>query len=122
MRAVKTRNTGPELRVRSVLRGRWRYTQATNHLPGRPDFVLPDHAVAVFVDGCFWHGCPTHFRLPKHNREWWREKIARNVRRDARQSAQLRRLGYSVVRLREHDSDERVAARVATAVGRSSAA
>ena len=71
-------------------------------LHGRPDFVFPAAGVAVFADGCFWHGCPRHCRLPKSRRKYWREKIARNRRRDAAVSRKLRRDGWRVLRIWEH--------------------
>ena len=72
----------------------------------RPDFVFPRLRWVLFVDGCFWHGCPRCYRTPTNNAQWWEDKIATNRRRDARQSRQLRRMGYSVVRLREHETSE----------------
>jgi DNA mismatch endonuclease (patch repair protein) len=67
---------------------------------GRPDFAWPGLKVAVFVDGCFWHGCSCKY-LPRSNKRFWREKIAANMRRDSRVSQRLRRAGWSVVRVRE---------------------
>ena len=102
-----TRATGPELRLNRALRAEgWRYTTKTADLPGRPDVLLRDRPVVIFVDGCFWHGCPRCYRTPTNNAQWWEDKIATNRRRDARQSRQLRRMGYSVVRLREHETSE----------------
>jgi len=119
MRHVATKGTKPELRVRKVVRQLGvRHTSRTAGLPGRPDLVLPDHGIAVFVHGCFWHGCPRCFVEPKRNRQWWRRKIANNRRRDRRKADQLRRLGYSVITLMEHDSDSRVARRIARLTGR----
>lgn len=113
MRRVQTRGTKPELRVRRIARQMGvRYTVRTAGLPGRPDLVLPGHGIAVFVHGCFWHGCPRCFVEPKRNRQWWRQKIANNRRRDRRKADQLRRLGYSVITLMEHDSDRRIKARL----------
>ena len=68
---------------------------------GRPDFVFPRAGLAVFVDGCFWHGCPRHCRIPKARRGYWREKIARNQTRDRAVSRALRRDGWRVMRLWE---------------------
>jgi DNA mismatch endonuclease (patch repair protein) len=82
------------------------------HLPGRPDLVLPRRGVVVFVHGCFWHGCPRHFTEPVHNRLWWREKIAANRRRDRRKEESLRRLGWSVVNVWEHEDPVRAANRI----------
>src|SRR3984885_924592 len=67
---------------------------------GRPDFAWPSLKVAVFVDGCFWHGCSCKY-LPRSNKKFWREKIEANIRRDSRVSQRLRRAGWSVVRVRE---------------------
>ena len=113
MRRVATKGTAPERRVRAVARRlKIRHTTQTSRLPGKPDLVLPDHNVAVFVHGCFWHGCPRCYAEPKRNRQWWRQKIANNRRRDRRKAAELRRLGYSVITLMEHDRDERVERRL----------
>ena len=70
-------------------------------IPGRPDFSFRNQKVAVFVDGCFWHGCPRCFRLPKQNRAFWKAKIEGNRRRDRTVNARLRRLGWTVFRIRE---------------------
>ena len=78
----------------------WRRHQA---LPGRPDFVWRRARVAVFVDGCFWHGCPIHATQPKQNADFWRQKIARNQARDRLVTRTLRRAGWRVVRLWEHE-------------------
>jgi len=113
MRRVATRNTEPERRVRSIARQLGiRHTSRTADLPGKPDLVLPDHGIAVFVHGCFWHGCPRCYVEPKRNRQWWRQKIANNRRRDRRKTYHLRKLGYSVITFMEHDSDARIMARL----------
>jgi DNA mismatch endonuclease (patch repair protein) len=72
-------------------------------LPGSPDFAFPAHKVAIFLDGCFWHGCPRHFKAPSSNRRFWSEKIRRNRARDRRDSRRLRSAGWRVVRFWEHD-------------------
>jgi DNA mismatch endonuclease (patch repair protein) len=69
---------------------------------GKPDFLCRKERVAVFVDGCFWHGCPVHGRIPKTNKKFWREKIARNMKRDRKVSRTLRSRGWHVVRIWEH--------------------
>jgi len=84
-------------------------------LPGSPDIVFVRARVAVFVDGCFWHGCPEHCRRPSSNRAYWLRKIERNMERDKLVSAELTLAGWRVVRLWEHDvrtSPARSAARV----------
>jgi DNA mismatch endonuclease (patch repair protein) len=78
--------------------GRWK-----SSLSVRPDFVFPRLKLAVFVDGCFWHGCPKHGTRPKQNRKFWDAKIARNRDRDRSVNRELRKLGWRVVRIWEHD-------------------
>lgn len=69
----------------------------------RPDFVFPKRKTAVFVDGCFWHGCPKHATQPRTNAKFWREKIAGNRARDRRVNSALRKRGWTVVRVWEHE-------------------
>jgi len=76
----------------------WRRHQP---LPGRPDFIFRREKVAVFVDGCFWHGCPKCYRAPGSNVEFWKRKVDGNRRRDRMVSRQLRSAGWSVIRVRE---------------------
>ena len=70
---------------------------------GKPDFVFPKLRLAVFVDGCFWHGCPKHATKPKSNRAFWQKKLAANRRRDALVTRRLWRAGWRVLRIWEHD-------------------
>jgi len=79
---------------------------------GKPDFVFPKRKLAVFVDGCFWHGCPIHATQPKQNAEFWREKIARNQARDRLVTRTLRARGWRVIRLWEHELTKRYEARL----------
>jgi len=72
------------------------------NLPGKPDFVFRAQKLAIFVDGCFWHGCPKCYRLPRDNRPYWKHKRLSNRRRDRRRTRQLRVLGWSVIRVWEH--------------------
>lgn len=103
MSRVRGKDTMPEIALRKAL---WhcgfRY-RVKNRLPGRPDIVFSNHNTVVFVDGCFWHMCPKHFTMPKNNRAFWREKLGRNVERDREVGLELRRLGWKVVRVWEHD-------------------
>ena len=71
-------------------------------LPGKPDFVFRSRRLAVFVDGCFWHGCPKCYRLPSDNRRYWRAKVLSNRLRDKRVARALRLGGWNVVRIWEH--------------------
>lgn len=72
-------------------------------LPGRPDFVFARLGLAIFVDGCFWHGCPRCYLAPTRNAWFWADKVETNKRRDRRVAAALRRAGWRVIRLREHE-------------------
>jgi DNA mismatch endonuclease (patch repair protein) len=88
---------------------------------GRPDFVFPAARLAVFVDGCFWHNCPRHATTPAHNRAFWRRKLAANRARDRRVGRILRRRGWRVLRIWEHEiesgSEKRLLARLRRALG-----
>lgn len=106
MRNTRRRDTSPELRIRSLLhrRGlRFRVDVApVAGMRARADVVFTRAKLAVFVDGCFWHSCPEHGTLPKHNCLWWRSKLAMNRERDLRVEAQLRMNGWMVLRFWEH--------------------
>ncbi len=87
-------------RRQQVVRGR---TFAGQPFQVRPDFVFPARRLAVFVDGCFWHGCPRHGTRPQGNAAFWRAKFRRNRARDRRDTRRLRRDGWRVLRLWEHE-------------------
>jgi len=72
-------------------------------LIGKPDFIFRESRVAVFVDGCFWHGCRRHFRMPASNRDYWKQKINRNINRDKLVGRLLRGKGWRVLRIWAHD-------------------
>jgi DNA mismatch endonuclease (patch repair protein) len=103
MSRMPRRDTGPELLLRRELHARGLRFRVRSSLPGRPDIVFTRARIAVFVDGCFWHGCSEHGSLPKNNREWWREKLETNVRRDRVKDEALRALGWQVLHFWEHD-------------------
>jgi len=97
MRAVKSRNTGPEKVVRSLAhRMGYRFRLHCANLPGKPDLTFPDRCAVVFVHGCFWHGhnCKRGARTPKTNTEYWTAKIARNVVRHHEHMSALKREGW----------------------------
>ena len=106
MAAIKGKDTKPEMIVRKYLFSRGlRFRVQVRKLPGTPDIVLPKYKTAIFVNGCFWHGhegCK-YFRLPKSNVEFWAEKIERNIERDTRNEAELKALGWRVIRVWECD-------------------
>ena len=83
----------------------------------RADIVFTRRKVAVFVDGCYWHGCPEHGSLPKSNRDYWFAKITANKARDQRAGEALERAGWHVVRIWEHNDVDDAAARIAALIG-----
>jgi len=96
-------NKETELRLMALLRERgirgwWRGSKITGH----PDFVFPRARLAVFVDGCFWHGCPKHCRLPATRKKFWHAKIAKNKKRDRTVTRELKTLGWNVMRIWSH--------------------
>jgi DNA mismatch endonuclease (patch repair protein) len=105
MSRVKSRgNKATELRLVEVFRTYkikgWRRRA---RLFGNPDFIFPAWRLAVFVDGCFWHGCPTHGEFPKTNRQFWHSKLARNKKRDRLVNKILKDMGWKTLRFWQHD-------------------
>ena len=97
MAAVRSRNTSPELQVRKALhRAGFRFRIHAQDLPGRPDIVLPRYRIAIFVNGCFWHGhdC-TRSRRPATNQSFWEAKLDRNIQRDRENIRQLEQAGWT---------------------------
>ena len=116
MAAIRsTGNRDTELKLASIFRAYgikgWRRHQT---LPGKPDFIFRRERLAIFVDGCFWHGCRWHCRMPASNQEYWHNKIARNRERDKTTNRFLRQEGWRVLRVWEHGLKE--AERVAESV------
>src|SRR3954452_12490396 len=113
MRRVRSRGTRPEKILASILRRRrLKYRSHCKAMPGSPDFIIPDHQVALFVDGDFWHGrqwkarglaCLSEQFQSCANRAYWTQKISRNIRRDVLVNGRLRRAGWSVLRFWESD-------------------
>ncbi len=103
MSHIKGKDTGPEVRVRSALHKRGlRFHKHVKELPGRPDIVFGKARVAVFVDGDFWHG----YRFPSWENkvsDFWKHKISKNRERDARNHRKLREMGWTVIRLWQHE-------------------
>lgn len=108
MAKVRQKGTGAEVELRHELYRnglRYRVGYVVMQRPRRvADIAFPGLRIAVFVDGCFWHGCPEHASWPKQNAEFWRHKIETNRSRDADTDARLEANGWKVVRVWEHDS------------------
>lgn len=106
MAAIKGKDTKPEMIIRRYLFSRGlRFRIHVRKLPGSPDMVLRKYKTVIFIDGCFWHGhdgC-RYYRLPKSNIEFWSNKIGRNKERDAHNEAELKSLGWRVLRVWECD-------------------
>jgi len=120
MAAIRSKgNKDTELKLASIFRANgisgWRRYQP---LIGKPDFVFLQQRLAVFVDGCFWHGCPKHGRKPGSNRAYWLPKLRRNHERDKVVKNALSKTGWIVLRVWEHDlaSESRVAQRITKAL------
>ncbi|EXJ13580.1 Very-short-patch mismatch repair endonuclease (G-T specific) [Imhoffiella purpurea] len=103
MSRIRGKDTKPELVVRRALFALGYRYRIGHKLPGRPDLVFVHQRVAVFIDGCFWHRCPEHFRMPRSNREFWEAKISANCERDRRVDSELTELGWRVLRFWEHE-------------------
>ena len=103
MKGNKGKNTKPELLLRSELHKAGLRFRIHYNLIGKPDIVFPYKRLAVFVDGCYWHGCPKCYREPKTNTEYWKNKIARNQQRAKTVRRQLNRNGWRVMRVWEHE-------------------
>ncbi len=122
MATIRSRgNKATEIRLLAIFK-QYKIIGWCRHLPmvGTPDFAFRTQRVAVFVDGCFWHGCPAHSHLPKSNQKYWRRKLLNNKLRDQVVDVELRRRGWCVVRLWQHEllDEGKTAARVIKALKR----
>ena len=105
MAAVKsTGNKATELKLISIFRANgiagWRRNQK---ITGKPDFTFRKERIVLFIDGCFWHGCSIHCRKPNSNRSYWLQKIVRNQKRDVTVRKTLRKMGWRVLKIWEHE-------------------
>jgi DNA mismatch endonuclease (patch repair protein) len=121
MQGTRRRDTHCELAIRSAVHKQGLRYRVDWRVPGtraRADLAFASAQLLVFVDGCFWHGCPKHATWPKANAAWWREKIEGNIRRDRDATDRLRRAGWLVLRFWEHEDPQRAAMRIAATVAR----
>jgi DNA mismatch endonuclease, patch repair protein len=103
MSRIQGKNTKPELSLRKALWACGLRYRLKNQLPGRPDLIFPGIKLAVFIDGCFWHACPLHFKMPETNQAFWQEKLSKNKLRDKEVNHLLKVEGWRVLRFWEHD-------------------
>ena len=120
MRSNRRRDTSPEIAVRRILHARGRRYRV-DFAPGsnrrrRADIVFTRRRLAVFIDGCFWHGCPEHGEVPQSNRDYWKPKLARNIARDIETTRMLESEGWRVLRIWEHVSPEEAVERIEAAL------
>lgn len=122
MAKVRQKGTDAEVALRREMYRiglRYRIDYEVMRKPRRvADIAFPGRKIAIFVDGCFWHGCPEHATWPKQNAEFWREKIEANRRRDADTNDRLRSLGWMVLRFWSHESPSMAAKAVARVVAK----
>lgn len=120
MLSNRPRDTEPEMEVRRALHARGLRYRVDYRLPmdrrRRADIVFTRVKVAVFIDGCFWHGCPEHATMPRTNAEYWEPKLARNKARDAEVTCLLREHGWTVLRFWEHEPSQLVVDEIARVV------
>lgn len=111
MARIRGRDTSPELALRKALHARGARFRVDFRIPGvgRVDIAFTRRRLAIFVDGCFWHCCPEHGVRPKTNVAFWRDKLDSNRARDAKQVLVLQSMGWSVIRVWEHDLEEDLA-------------
>lgn len=121
MHSMPEHSTGPEMAVRRMLHQRGLRYRVQYPVPGVPrrtiDIAFPGRKIAVFIDGCFWHGCSDHRNIPAHNRDWWQNKIIQNRSRDKDTDEKLRNAGWLVFRYWEHDSVERIVSEIHEVIG-----
>jgi len=117
MQANRSRDTGPEMAVRHLLfADGLRYRVVYHPLPENKrmtvDIAFPGARVAVLIDGCFWHGCPDHYRVPRTHTDYWEAKIASNMARDQKMTLGLTAAGWKVLRFWAHESPGSIASAV----------
>jgi len=105
MAAIRSKNTKPELALRRAL---WRRGLRFRVYYGKEkiDIAFPSKKVAIFIDGCFWHGCPIHSHVPKSNEEYWLPKLKKNIERDRAKEERLKQDEWKVIRFWEHELNE----------------
>ncbi len=104
MSLIKSKNTRPEIKLRQHIWGKGIGGYRVNSkITGKPDLYFPSKKIAIFIDGCFWHMCPKCYREPKSNKQYWINKIKKNVERDKKINKQLKKQGITVLRIWEHE-------------------
>lgn len=103
MSKIRGKDTGPERMLRRIVSAAGVSFKSNHRVEGyRADLFFPSKKLVIFVDGCFWHGCPTCFKAPKTNKRYWSNKISENRKRDDRVNRTLRKAGWRVIHVWEH--------------------
>lgn len=104
MRAVRSKDSKIEIKFRKALwQASYRYRKNANNYFGKPDIVLRKYKTVIFIDSCFWHGCSEHCRIPSSRTSYWTGKVERNKKRDAEVNEYYMTIGWTVLRIWEHD-------------------
>jgi DNA mismatch endonuclease (patch repair protein) len=107
MSSIRSKHTSPEVSFRRALRKK-KLPYKLHYGKERIDIAIPSSRLAIFIDGCFWHGCPKHGHKPKSNKAYWLPKLRKNIARDKAKTARLKSSGWKVVRFWEHDINKRL--------------
>ena len=114
-------STGPEMAVRRLLFANGLRYRVQYPVPGARrrsiDIAFPGKKIAIFIDGCFWHGCSEHRNIPAHNHDWWQNKIDQNRSRDRDTDEKLRNAGWLVLRVWEHVPTEQIVSKIIDVIG-----
>lgn len=106
MSRIRSKWTKQEVMVHNYLKGHKIRHKMHPKIDGNPDIILKDSKVAIFLHGCFWHRCPNHYKEPKSKKKFWRDKIKRNVARDKRDVKTLKKHGWKVIVVWEHETKD----------------
>jgi len=113
MSRIKSKNTKLETLFRNILKNAgFKFRNNVSTMPGKPDIVMIKYNLVIFLDSCFWHHCPSHFRMPKSNINYWKPKIANNVKQDIRITKLYKSLRWKVLRLWEHEITKNAASKL----------
>lgn len=108
MSMIRGKNTTPEITLRKLLFSKGLRGYRLSGLSGKPDIIYPKYKIAIFIDGCFWHKCPQHFKQPATCKEFWTKKIDGNVKRDKEVNRILNGEGWTVLRFWEHEIEKNI--------------
>lgn len=103
MSRIRSKRTKPEIAAHNLLKGNRIRHKMWPDMFGKPDILIGEINTVVFINGCFWHGCREHFRLPKTNKKFWRDKIKRNITRQKLVITKLKKMGFNTIVVWEHD-------------------